>query len=179
MPVRSALPAPGVVDVIAFGVVLVLVGLAVLVVEAHVSTAGLLAVPGVMAAAAGIGLILAGLGAALVIAVPVAVALAALGLVAVAIMAHKVVAARNQPIRLGPSALLGATATVRVWSGEEGQVVADGTLWRARATWDWEGPPPALGEAVVVDALDGLTVSIRRRYPWEVAPVWTPSSLSS
>jgi membrane-bound ClpP family serine protease len=163
---------------LALGVIVVLAGLAVLVIEAHVPTAGVLGVAGVMAAAAGIGLIIAGSGAALVVAVPVAVAMAGIGVVAVAIVAHKVVVARHQLVRVGPSALIGTTATVRTWSGKEGQVAAEGTLWRAQVSWGWEDPPPAPDEIVVVNELDGLTVSVRRPHPWEVAPVWVPSSLS-
>jgi len=164
--------------VIALGAVLVLAGLAVLVIEAHVSTAGVLGVAGVLAAAAGVGLIIAGFGAALVVAVPVAVVAACAGMVAIAVVAQKVIAARNQLVRVGPSALIGVTATVRTWSESEGQVAADGTLWRARVSWGWEDPPPVPGETVVVNELDGLTVSVRRPHPWEVAPVWVPSSLS-
>jgi membrane-bound serine protease (ClpP class) len=167
-----------VVDVIALGAVLVLAGLAVLVIEAHVSTAGVLGLAGVLAAAAGVGLIIADLGAALVFAVPVAVVAAFAGMVAIVVVAQKVIAARSQAARMGPDTLIGVTATVRTWSESEGQVAADGTLWRARVSWGWEDPPPALGETVVVNELDGLTVSVRRPHPWEVAPVWAPSSLS-
>ena len=167
-----------VVDVIALGTVLVLAGLAVLVIEAHVATGGLLGVAGVLAAAAGIGLIMAGLGAAPVVAVPVAVVVAAIGTAAIVIVAHKVIVARRQSFRVGPGALIGAPAVVRTWSKGQGQVAADGTLWSARVGEEWQDPPPAPGENVVVTKLDGLTVSIRRPFPQEVTPAWTPSSLS-
>lgn len=164
---------------LALGVIVGLAGLAVLVVEAHVSTAGVLGMAGVMAVAAGVGLVLVGSGAELVVALPVAVGFAAVGMVAVAIVARAVVAARHQSVRTGPERLIGVTATVRTWSAGEGQVVSAGTLWRARVSWGWEDPPPAPGETVVVNELDGLTLSIRRPDPWEVEPAWTPSSLSS
>lgn len=163
---------------LALGTVLLLVGLSVLVLEAHVSTAGLLGGAGVMAAAAGMGLIIAALGATLVVAVPVSVVAAGAGLTALTVTAHKVLLARQQDVRTGPSCLIGATATVRTWSDTEGQVIADGTLWSARASWGWEDPPPAPGDTVVINELVGLTVSIRRPHPWEVPPVWVPSSLS-
>lgn len=164
---------------IALGAVLILTGLAVLVVEAHIATAGVLGVAGVLAAAAGVGLVMAGAGATPLSAVPVAVVLAGLGLTATAVATRKVIVARGQAIRTGPSRLVGATASVRTWSGDEGQVAADGTLWRARLSWEWEDPSPLPGETVVVNELDGLTVSIRRPYPWEVDPRWAPSSRSS
>lgn len=168
-----------VVDVISLGVIVVLAGLAVLVIEAHASTAGVLGLAGVMAAAAGIGLMIAGSGAGLVLAVPVSIMLAVAGMAATVIMARKVLAARDEAVRTGPSSLIGATATVRTWSGDEGQVATDGTLWSARMSYGWEDPPPLPGQTVIVAELDGLTLSVRRPHPWEVAPVWVPSSLSS
>lgn len=147
---------------VAFGAIAIVVGLAAVVVEAHVTTGGLLALAGVLAAAAGVGLIMAGSGAALVITVPVAVVLAASGGFAITRMARQVMLARRQPPRTGILALVGAVATVRTWSQEEGQVAADGTLWRAVLARGWQGAVPVPGDIVVVDAFDGLTVSVRR-----------------
>jgi membrane-bound ClpP family serine protease len=167
-----------VIGVIALGVIVVLAGLAVLVVEAHVSTAGVLGLAGMMAVAAGIGLIIASSGAGLLLAVPVSIVLAITGAVATAIMARKILVARREALRTGPSSLIGTTATVRTWSGDEGQVATDGTLWRARMSYGWEHPLPVPGQMVIVAELDGLTLSVRRPHAWEVVPVWVPSSLS-
>lgn len=149
---------------VTLGAVIVLVGLAVVVIEAHASTGGVLAVAGVMAVAAGVGLIMAGSGAALVVTIPVAVLLAVVGLLGIMLMARKVVEARKQELRTGPTALIGAVATVRNWGQEEGQVTADGTLWRAVLSGDWQDSRPVPGETVAVDTLDGLTLSIRPLY---------------
>lgn len=146
------------------GVVVVVLGLAIVVVEAHASTGGVLAVAGVMAFAAGAGLIMAGSGAALVLAVPVSVLLAVLGLLATMLMARKVLVARGQAPQTGPSALVGTVATVRTWTQDEGQVTADGTLWRAVLSGDWQDSRPLPGESVVVETLDGLTMSVRPLY---------------
>lgn len=170
--------APEVVDVIALGAVLVLVGLVVLVIEAHVSTAGILGLAGAMSTVAGIGLMLAGSGVGLVIAIPVVVVLAVVAVGATLVIASKIRVARSEMVRTGPESLIGVLATVRTWSGDEGQVAADGTLWSARRSLLWNDPPPTPGERVIISELAGLTVSVRRPYPWEVAPVWTPSSLS-
>lgn len=164
---------------VALGVVVVLAGLAVLLVEAHASTAGILGLAGVLAAAAGIGLMMAGVGAPLLVAVPIAAALALAGVVAAMRMARHVWVAHRRAVRTGPGALIGATATVRTWDGDEGQVAAAGTLWRARMTYGWEDAPPAPGQTVIVDELDGLTVSVHQPDEREVMPVWKPSSLSS
>ena len=147
---------------VVLGLIVVLAGLAVVVIEAHASTGGVLAVAGVMAA--GVGLIMAGSGAPLVLTIPVAVVLAVLGVLGIMLMARKVVAAGNQSPRTGPTALIGTVATVRTWNHEEGQVVADGTLWRAVLSGDWQDSRPIPGERVTVETLDGLTLSVRPLY---------------
>ena len=149
---------------VVLGLLVVLVGLAVVVIEAHASTGGVLAVAGVMALAAGVGLIMSGSGAASVITIPVAASLAVLGLLGVMLMARKVVEAGNQALRVGPTALIGTVATVSTWSQQEGQVQADGALWRAVLSGDWQDSRPVPGETVAVDALDGLTMSVRPLY---------------
>lgn len=147
---------------VVLGAVVMLLGLTALVVEAHVSTAGVVGLAGVLAAAAGIGLILAGAGASPGVAVPVAVVLAVIGTVAMTMMAQRVMSARRRALRTGSGQLVGTVATVRSWSGDQGQVAAAGALWSARMTFGWEGPMPGPGEPVIVDELDGLTLSVHR-----------------
>lgn len=160
------------------GVVLVLVGIAVLVIEAHLATAGVLGVAGTLSAATGVGLILAATGARLWVTIPVAVLLAVAGLVVLLMVAREVIVASHQEIRTGPDALIGQKAVVSSWTGREGQVTVAGALWRAEPAYGWEDPLPKPGETVVVSELDGLSVSVRRPHAWEVKPVWKPSSLS-
>lgn len=160
------------------GVVIALVGLALLVIEAHVTTAGVLGVVGVLGIAGGLGMVLAGSGVSLFVTIPVAVVLALIGVVAIAMVAGEVLLARRQPVRTGPQALIGEVATVQTWDGIEGQVVVDGALWRARTAYGWQDPPPGLGESVIVADLDGLSIAVRRPNAWEVARAWTRSSLS-
>ena len=163
---------------VTLGVVAILVGMAVLVIEAHVPTAGVLGLAGVMAAAAGAGMVMAGAGASLFLAVPVAVVLALGGTGATLWMAREVFVAHRRAVRTGPRALIGTSATVRTWGEDQGQVAADGTLWHARMSYWSEGPEPAPGETVIVDELEGLTLSVHRPDPWEVMPTWKPSSPS-
>ncbi|MDN5795645.1 MAG: NfeD family protein [Intrasporangium sp.] len=146
------------------GAVVVLAGLAVVVIEAHVMTGGVLAVAGAMAVAAGAGLMMAGLGAALVVTVPVAIAIAGLGVLGTIVAARKVTVARRQALRTGPTALVGTVATVQAWDLQEGQVAADGTLWRAVLSGDWQDTRPVPGETVIIETLDGLTLSVRPLY---------------
>jgi membrane protein implicated in regulation of membrane protease activity len=60
-------------------------------------------------------------------------------------------------------------ATVRSLPAPVGQVQLDGVLWNARL-WDLEEErvPVAEGSAVVVEAVDGLTLTVRPAEEWEV-----------
>jgi len=160
------------------GVVVVLAGLAVLVIEAHLNTAGVLGAVGVLGTAAGVGTILAGSGAALWVTVPVAAVLALAGLVVMLMVVREVFVAGNQQIRSGPDALIGAKGVVQSWTDREGMVLVEGALWHAEPAFGWEDPLPNPGDKVIVAELDGLSILVRRPHAWEVIPVWKPSSLS-
>lgn len=160
------------------GVVLVLVGLGVLVLEAHLTTAGVLGIAGTASTATGVGLILAATGAPLWVTIPIAALLAVAGLVVLLMVAREVIVAGSQEIRTGPGALIGRKAVVSSWTGREGRVTIDGALWSAEPAYGWEDPLPEPGDTVVITELDGLFVSVRRPHAWEVKPIWKPSSLS-
>lgn len=162
----------------AIGVLVVFLGLVLLVVEAHVPGFGVFGTAGVLAIAGGVGLIVHAAGASLAVAIPLAVVLALIGAVMLVITAKKVLLARHQELQSGPERLSGVAGVVQTWAGEEGQVAADGSLWGARTSFGWEDPPPIVGETIVIDQLDGLTLSVRRPHSWEKDPVWKPSELS-
>jgi len=175
---RHSWPAREVIDMLVLGVLAIALGVGVLVVEAHVSTAGVLGIPGTLSVAAGVGLILAGSGAPWWLTIPVAALLAIGGLVAMLVIAREVVVASTQEIRSGPDALVGEKGVIQSWSGREGQVSVAGALWHAELAYGWEDPMPAPGQTVVVSEIDGLSIAVRRPNPWEVRPIWKPSSLS-
>ena len=81
----------------------------------------------------------------------------------------KSLAAHRLAVRSGPRALTGRVATVRTVPAPIGQVALDGALWRARM-WDLEeeGVPVAEGSAVVIESIDGLTLTVRPAEEWEV-----------
>jgi membrane-bound ClpP family serine protease len=150
-----------------FGVVLVVVGAALMVAEAHVASHGVLGTGAAAALAAGVVLALSGAGA------PVAAVLGAgitVGVVA-AVMAWlvlmKSLATRRMAVKSGSLAMLGRVGTVRAVPAPVGQVLLDGALWRARL-WDFEESEVAEGSPVVVEAVDGLTLTVRPAEEWEV-----------
>jgi membrane-bound ClpP family serine protease len=151
------------------GVLLVVVGAALIVAEAHVPTHGALGTGAVAALTAGVVLALSGAGApgAAVIAAGVAVALA--GLALAWLLLKTSLTAYRLAVRSGPRTLIGRVATVRSLPAPVGQVQLDGVLWRARL-WDLEeeGVPVAEGSAVVVESVDGLTLTVRPAEEWEV-----------
>jgi membrane-bound serine protease (ClpP class) len=140
-----------------------------MVAEAHLPTHGLLGSGAVVALTVGVVLALSGAGAtgAAVIAAGIAVAVAGIALAWLLLV--KSLATRRLAVRSGPPALTGRVATVRTVPAPIGQVQLDGALWRARI---WElgegGVPLAEGSAVVVESIDGLTLTVRPAEEWEV-----------
>ncbi len=148
---------------------LLMLGLALLVAEAHLPTYGVLGAVGVGAVVTAIVLAVLGSGGAAAVAValalPFATAAAAIGLLAI----RKARAASRARARCGAEALVGHVGVVRRPLDPLGQVVVDGELWRARRSWaEDEEPTPCEGEPVVVDRVHGLTLTVRRAELWEV-----------
>ena len=151
------------------GVILVIVGAALMVAEAHVPSHGALGAGAAAALTAGVVLTLSGAGApgGAVVAAGVAVALA--GLALAWLLLRTSLAAHRLAVRSGSRTLVGRVATVRSLPAPVGQVQLDGVLWRARL-WNLEeeGAPVAEGSAVVVESVDGLTLTVRPAEEWEV-----------
>jgi membrane-bound ClpP family serine protease len=148
------------------GVALVLVGVALLVAEAHVPS-GALGAAGGIALAVGAALAIAGAGAGAAIVVAAVLAALAVAGAWLAIAARKSLSARRLRAASGREALSGRTGIVRSWNGEGGQVFVDGALWRARRSWADDHDELRAGDAVVVERVSGLTLGVRRAEEWE------------
>lgn len=150
------------------GVALLVAALALIAAETQTG-AGVLGVAGVVALVAG-GLVLFDTDTeALAVSVPVAVAVGAVlgGLTLVA--ANRVMAARHARVRGGGEDLIGAPATVRRALAPTGQVYTRGALWRARPV-EGLSEAPAVGERVVVEDVEGLTLRVRPPHESEPEP---------
>ena len=148
---------------------LLILGLVLLVAEAHLPTFGLLGTAGVAALISGVVLAVVGAGGSIALALglglPVAAAALALGILAMS----KVRSVGRRRARCGAEGLVGRLGVVRRPLDPQGHVLIDGALWRARRSWAEEDEvPPAEGEPVVVDHVQGLTLSVRRAEIWEV-----------
>jgi membrane-bound ClpP family serine protease len=153
------------------GLVLVLVGAALVAVEAHVPSHGVLGSGAVAAIAAGVALLLAGTGVVAAVAVAIGLVVALIGAGALWLTVRKVLGARRARVRSGAEGLIGRVGVVRCAPEPLGQVFVDGALWRARV-WGLEEEPPELGpgDPVVVERVDGLTLTVRPAEEWELVP---------
>jgi membrane-bound ClpP family serine protease len=149
------------------GIVLLLLGVVLVVAEAHVP-GGILGVSGGLVLIAAVVVLAAAVGANALVAVPIA---AGLGLAAggwALLVTRSVSGTRHARVRSGPEGLSGRVGTVRCWREPDGQVYVDGALWRARHSW---GPGEDMlheGDAVVVERVAGLTLCVRRAEEWEL-----------
>ncbi|MGC1852647.1 MAG: NfeD family protein [Solirubrobacterales bacterium] len=149
-------------------VVIALLGVALLLAELLLPTGGVLAVLGAAGLVAGgvIALTAESDSSASEWAGPALITLGVLSAISVYFISRKVLAAhREQPIRAGHEELIGAPAEVRTSLDPEGQVWIEGALWRARLAGD--GGPLRPGDRVTVEAVEGLTLTVRPGLPSE------------
>jgi membrane-bound serine protease (ClpP class) len=134
------------------GLILILLGIALLVVDLHVPTHGALTLSGLVAMSIGMATLFHNLPApyhtsnALV--VSVTVVLGAFWAFAIS----KAIAIRRRPARVGPQQIVGLEGVVR----PGGQVYVRGELWRAESE-----QPLEPGAHVLVEELDGLSLRVR------------------
>ena len=148
---------------------LLIMGLVLLVAEAHLPTFGLLGTAGVASLVSGVVLAVVGAGGSIALALGIALPLAAASLAIGVVALSKVRTASRRRARCGTDGLVGRLGVVRRPLDPQGHVLIDGALWRARRSWAEEDDvPPAEGDPVVVDHVEGLTLSVRRAEVWEV-----------
>ncbi len=150
------------------GIALLLAGVVLAVGEAHLAAGGVLGAIGTAAAVAGAVLAVEGAGGGAVLAAVVAVLVALVvgGFLAVALL--KVARSSRGRPRSGREALVGRHGRARSAIATEGHVLVEGALWRARSSLDDE--PVQAGDEIVVERVDGLTLTVRKAEPWELSP---------
>jgi membrane-bound serine protease (ClpP class) len=150
------------------GIVLLLIGATLIVVETHVPSLGALAVPGVLALVCGSALAVSGLGGGLLLVLAVSLVLAAVSISGLGLVLRKGTAARRRRVRTGAEGLVGQLGVVRSWSERGGRVLLEGALWRARPAWpDPDAEALQEGDVVIVERLSGLTLAVRGAEDWE------------
>jgi membrane-bound ClpP family serine protease len=153
---------------ITLGFVLLLIGAALAVAEAHVP-GGVLGVAGGVALLAGGIIVIATFGGSAALAIPVGIGLGAAAGGWALVVTRKAASVRRARIQSGAEALCGRVGVVRGWSEPGGQVFVDGALWRAQQGWaEIDGEALHEGDLIVVERVSGLTLSVRRAEEWEL-----------
>ena len=153
-----------------FGIVLMLLGAALAAAEAHVPSHRALGGAAAVAVAAGIALVVAGAGVGTAGALIVGLVA---GMVAAGyawIVVREGLAATRPRGRSGRERLTGRVGEMRAAPAPVGQVFRDGALCRARVTAAGEGLVLQRGDPIVVERVDGLTLTVRRAQEWKLAP---------
>jgi membrane-bound ClpP family serine protease len=151
------------------GVGLMVIGAIVIMFETHVPAYGALGGPGVLMLVIGTVLAIAGLGGGIALGVVAAVLVGLVGAGGLALSLRTGLAVRRRRVRTGPEGMIGHLGVVRSWTDSRGSVVVDGALWTARqSTQDEPGEQFHKGDEVVVEYLNGLTLSVRRAEEWEL-----------
>jgi membrane-bound serine protease (ClpP class) len=151
--------------VTAAGIALLVVGIVLIVAEAHLDTHGIVGAIGVVALAAS-GLLLFNTdSSSFEVSVPVVITVAVLLGGGLAFVVSKAVQAGKAPPHSGREHLAGYTGDVRVPLTPVGQVYVDGSLWRASLADDASDDDVARvrerGARVRVEAVEGLTLRVR------------------
>jgi membrane-bound serine protease (ClpP class) len=149
------------------GIALLLVGAGLLVAEAHLPTYGVLGLAGLASLVAGgaVAVDASGGGLALVLVVSLVLALTAGSALFVA--ARGAAGVLHRGSTTGAEGLIGHVGVVRSLFAPVGQVFIDGALWSARLSWA-ESEGLREGDRVVVERVQGLTLSVRRAEEWEL-----------
>jgi membrane-bound serine protease (ClpP class) len=136
------------------GLFLIILGVILLIVDAHVVTHGALTVSGLISLAVGMLMLFHNAPAPYHTSLPLVLSITLVlgGFWAFAL--GKAVQVRRRPVTVGPQRVLGAEAVVRA----PGQVFVEGELWHAHRT---DGRELVPGEHVEVESVDGLELTVR------------------
>jgi membrane-bound serine protease (ClpP class) len=135
------------------GLALILLGVALLVIDAHVVSHGALTLTGLISLGVGMIMLFHNAPSPYHTSIPLVLSITvALGLFW-AFALTKAVQVRRSPVTVGPLRVVGADAVVRT----PGQVFVDGELWRARRS---DGRALVPGEHVRVEAVEGLELTV-------------------
>jgi membrane-bound serine protease (ClpP class) len=151
--------------VTAAGIGLLVIGIVLVIVEAHAPTYGVLGVLGVVAIAVS-GLLLFDTGSdELDVSTPAVIAIGACAGGFLAFATQKALAARRNPVHTGWEEMIGAEGDVRQPLDPVGQVFVNGALWRAilapGAGEAESGRVRERGARVRVESVEGLTLIVR------------------
>jgi membrane-bound serine protease (ClpP class) len=137
------------------GAALVLIGIGLMIAEAHIGAFGAIGVGGVAAFVIGALMMFPsrapGFALSYAVVIGTAICSAALFLLALAVLLRS----RKRPVVTGGEALIGSPGETVSWQGHAGRVLVHGEIWLARAD-----APLAAGTAIKVVSRDGLILHV-------------------
>jgi membrane-bound serine protease (ClpP class) len=137
------------------GVGLVLLGIGLMIAEAHIGSFGAIGIGGIAAFVIG-AIIMFPSGTPGLAPDPWLIAATAIGTAALFLLAlAMLLRSRKRPVVIGEPALVGTEGEAMSWEGEEGRVRVNGEIWRARAT-----VPPKPGARIQVIGRKGLVLLV-------------------
>ncbi len=142
------------------GVGLILLGIGLMVAEAHTPSLGTLGIGGVAAFVIGAAILVDTDVSAFRVAWPVIGSVALASLAMIVTIARLALTARRRGVVSGREQMIGAPAVVESWSGGTGQVFAHGERWTAKG-----GQAFRKGQHVRVKMLHGLTLEVEPAPP--------------
>lgn len=151
-------------------VVLIVAAMALVLLEAHLSTGGLIGTGSAIAAIAGVTLLLIAANAGAVVVAVVGVGLAVIAASLLTALRRRVLRAMRVRPRTGREALVGHVGVVRHAAEPELEVFLEGSLWRAEPDPIHEEIKLHDGDHVVVERVNGLTLRVRKAEEWELNP---------
>jgi membrane-bound serine protease (ClpP class) len=135
------------------GIALVVLGAALLVIDLHATTHGVLTIAGLICLGVGLPLLFSNAPAPYHVDTTLVVALGLAIATFWAFVTSKGIAARRRPVQTGPNAIVGMPGQMR----DHDLVLVAGELWHAHSG---DGSDLHSGEDVQVDALEGLELTV-------------------
>jgi len=139
------------------GAALVLLGIALMVAEAHIGSFGAIGVGGIIAFVIGAIMMFPSGAPGFALSWWVVAAATLISAAFFLLVIAMLLRSRKRPVVTGKEALTGAQGEAVAWDGEQGRVLVQGEVWRARAA-----APLAPGARVKVIARDGLVLVVEK-----------------
>jgi membrane-bound serine protease (ClpP class) len=115
------------------GAALVLLGIGLMVAEAHIGSFGVIGIAGIIAFVIGAIMMFPSGAPGFSLSLPVVAAATITTAALFLLVLTMLVRSRRRPVVTGKEGLLGAEGETVAWDGDEGRVLVNGEIWRARA----------------------------------------------
>jgi membrane-bound serine protease (ClpP class) len=152
------------------GAILLILAVVLFVIDLHATTHGVLTVGGLIAFVIGALLFFDPGAVGVPISVPLVLTLAIVTALFFGIVMAAAVRSRGLPPGTGPETLIGMVGEARSKIDPRGKVFVEGAFWDAENVGSEQID---VGDRVVVQALDGLMLKVKRTEPHPGEPIWS------